>query len=132
MNSIDDSLRRWLLLDALGATVSAVSLGLILPALDDFIGMPRVALIPLALIAAVFALTSMAGALRLLELSPARHLKRIAFANLLYCLVTIGCLFAFSTELMLFDYLYFVGEVLLVMLLAMKELNLARNAKTKP
>lgn len=127
MSDVDDGLRRWLFLDGLGATVSAVSLGLILPVLDDFIGMPRVALIPLALIAAVFALTSMAGALKLLELSPARHLKRIAVANLLYCLVTIGYLFAFSTELMLLDYLYFMGEIVLVVLLSAKELKLARK-----
>jgi hypothetical protein len=126
----ESTLRRWLLLDGLGATVSAVSLGLILPALDDYFGMPRIALIPLALIAAVFALTSIAGALQLLAISPALHLRRIAFANLSYCLLTAACLAYYRHTLLAFDYVYFVGEILLVTFLSLKELQIARKTAT--
>lgn len=125
--STECTLRRWLLLDGLGATISAVSLGLILPALDNYFGMPRILLIPLALIAAVFALTSIAGALQLLAISPALHLRRIALANLSYCLLTATCLAYYRHTLLAFDYFYFVGEIMLVTFLSLKELQIARK-----
>lgn len=52
--------RPWLalLIDGIGATLSAFSLGVVLPALEPYVGMPRRVLFVLALVALVYAACS--------------------------------------------------------------------------
>jgi len=49
--------RPWLalLIDGIGATLSAFSLGVVLPALEPYVGMPRRVLFVLSLVALVYA-----------------------------------------------------------------------------
>jgi hypothetical protein len=113
-------IRKLLLLDALGAALSAVLLGLILPSLEGRFGMPEATLHLLALIAAIFALHGCLGGVLGRE-TPATWLRRIAIANVLYCALT-GVLVAWNYSLLtVYDLVYFPLEVLLILALVHAE-----------
>lgn len=117
--------RTLFLVDGVGALVTALLVGVVLPALGEYIGTPRPVLRALALAAAVFAAYSLTCA----AAQPTRwpgYLRGIALANAAYCLVTAAVLVRYSATIHLLDWLYFVGEIVLVGALVMLELRVAR------
>lgn len=119
-------LRTLLLADALGACLSAVLLGLVLPAFDERFGMPRQTLYGLALIAAVFALHGFLG-WRVSGPAPKVWLRRILFANILYCGLTAGMVAWHYPVLTSLDLLYFPAEIALILVLVRVEWQAIRN-----
>lgn len=119
--------RTLFLVDGVGALVTALTVGVVLPALGEYIGAPRPVLRALALTAAVFAAYSLTCA----ATQPTRwpgYLRGIALANAGYCLVTAAVLVRFAAALQLLDWLYFVGEIVVVGALVALELRVARAA----
>jgi FtsH-binding integral membrane protein len=119
--------RTLFLVDGVGALVTALVVGVVLPALGERIGMPRPVLRALALTAAVFAVYSLTCA----ATRPTRwpgYLRGIALANAGYCVVTAALLIRFNATLRVLDWLYFVGEIGVVCTLAAVELRVARAA----
>ena len=115
------------LVDGVGALVTALLVGAVLPTLREYIGMPRPMLRALALIAAVFAAYSLTCA----ATPPRRwpiYLRGIALANAAYCLVTAALLIRFAALLQVLDFLYFVGEIVVLSTLVALELRVARAA----
>lgn len=113
--------------DGVGALVTALLVGVVLPTLREHIAMPRPALRALALVALVLA----AYSLTCVVLRPSRwprYLRGIAMANAMYCVITAGCLLYFRARLALGDWIYFVGEIVVVSALVSLELRVARAA----
>lgn len=121
--------RTLFLVDGAGALVTALLVGVVLPALGDLIGMPRPVLQALALAAAVFAAYSLTCA----AVRPTRwpgYLRGIALANAGYCVITAAVLIRFAAVLHVLDWLYFVGEIVVVGALVTLELRVTRAATT--
>jgi FtsH-binding integral membrane protein len=121
--------RTLFLVDGAGALVTALTVGMVLPALGDYIGTPRPVLRALALTAAVFAAYSFTCA----ATRPTRwpgYLRGIALANAGYCVITAALLIRFGAALHVLDWLYFVGEIVVVGALVTVELRVARAATT--
>lgn len=119
--------RTLFLVDGAGALVTAVLVGVVLPTLGEHIGTPRPVLRALALTAAVFAAYSLTCA----ATRPARwpgYLRGIALANAGYCVVTATLLVQFTTALRALDWLYFVGEIVVMCALVTLELRVAGAA----
>lgn len=116
------------LIDGMGALVSAVLLGLVLTRLEMFFGLPKNVLYVLAGIALLLAVYSLSNAFMQLA-NPSKRLKLIAVANLLYCLLTIVLLLVFYPKLTMFDVLYFIGELLIILSLAFIELSAAAASR---
>lgn len=119
--------RTLFLVDGAGALVTALTIGVVLPALGEYIGTPRPVLRALALTAAVFAAYSLTCA----AIHPTRwpsYLQGIALANAGYCLVTAALLVRLRATLHALDWLYFVGEIVVVLALVTLELRVARAA----
>jgi FtsH-binding integral membrane protein len=119
--------RTLFLVDGAGALVTALIVGVVLPALGEHIGTPRPVLRALAITAAVFAAYSLTCA----ATQPTRwlgYLRGIALANAGYCLVTAAVLVRFAAALHVLDWLYFVGEIVVVGALVALELRVARAA----
>ncbi|MFV1884766.1 MAG: hypothetical protein ACMZ7B_09780 [Balneola sp.] len=110
------------LLDAVGASVSAFFLGVILPGFQPFFGMPNEVLYILASLACLFAIYSFACFFQEPENAPF-FLRIIALINLLYCGLTLVLVFYFSNVLTSFGIAYFVGEILLILALVGFELK---------
>lgn len=122
--------RTLFLVDGVGALVTALLVGVVLPALGEHIGTPRPVLRALALAAAVYAAYSLTCAVTRPTRWPG-DLRGIALANAGYCLVTAAVLIRFTAVLHVLDWLYFVGEIVVVGTLATLELRVARAATTE-
>jgi len=121
--------RALFLVDGAGALVTALTVGVVLPALGHYIGTPRPVLRALALAAAVFAAYSLTCA-AVLPTRWAGYLRGIALANAGYCVITALVLIRFAAALHVLDWLYFVGEIVVVGALVTLELRVARAAAT--
>jgi hypothetical protein len=118
------------LIDGIGALVSAILLGLVLTRLEAFFGLPKNVLYVLSGIAVLLAVYSLAHAfMRTFDTSV--RLKLIAVANLFYCVLTVVLLIAFYQQMTVYDLLYFVGELLIILSLAYFELKAAAVSRKK-
>ncbi|MEO1260508.1 MAG: hypothetical protein AAFZ15_17055 [Bacteroidota bacterium] len=116
--------KKLFLIDGIGALLSAFLLGAIWTRFENIFGMPRSALYILALLPCFFAIYDFICYFKIKEnWSP--FLKVIAFANLLYCLISIGFLFNHYQQLTVLGLIYFFLELLIVILLAGIELKMA-------
>ena len=111
--------------DGVGALTTALLAGVALPVFDGHIGMPRPVLRALALTAAAFAAYSLTCAATRPARWP-RYLRGIAVANAGYCLATAALLVRARAALYVLDWLYFLGEILVIGALVTFELRVAR------
>lgn len=116
--------RQMLLIDSIGAMISALLLGGILVTFEPFFGMPATILYPLAGVALIFAIYSQLTYKAQLK-DHAPFLRGIAIANMLYCCVTAGLVIAYLDALTIWGIGYFVIEIVLVVGLAIFELKTA-------
>lgn len=114
-----------LLLDGLGALVTACSVGLLLPALDPWIGVPAGALHALGAVAMALAIVSLSR--HFTKRTTPGALRFIAVANLSYCGITACLLVWLWPAPTVWALAYFGGEIAIVALLASRELALAKQ-----
>lgn len=118
--------RNLFLIDFIGATIAALMLGLVVPALNEYINMPLPALYWLAIFAVFFAVYSLCCFL----IKPKNwiaFLKLIACLNLSYCVAILVLVIVYSDQLTLIGFIYFSFDILIVGSLALKELKAAKN-----
>lgn len=112
--------RKLFLIDSLGALLSALLYGVVLANLESVFGMPPKILYGLSFMAGLYAIYSgICYFLNLKNWQP--FLKIIALANLFHCHLTIGLVFFHFQKITLLGLLYFVGELILVVSLAIIE-----------
>jgi hypothetical protein len=117
--------RRAFVVDGLGALVSTLALGGLLPLFADELGTTRSALYTLAAFPLLYAVFDLACVL----LRPARWraaLRVVAVANTVYPLISVGVLASNGVELSMLGSVYFVQEIAIVWALAALELHVAR------
>lgn len=117
--------RTFFLIDAVGALLSALMLGLVLTQLEHVFGMPRRLLQPLAIIAVIFAGYS-AACYWVRPNNWKLFLRIIATANLLYCCLTAGLVISVFPQISTFGWVYFISEIAIIVVLAIAELSKAR------
>lgn len=113
------------LYDALGATVSIIGL-LLIYYYEEFFGMPKRIVSMFTYIAFMMATYSFVCYF----MSPKnwkRHLKRISVINILYCLLTIYLLNEYSNQITTLGFLYFTGEILIVLFLSFYEIRISNK-----
>lgn len=116
------TVRQLFLIDALGAVLTAVMLGVLLPALEPHFGMPRRVLVPLSAVALGFAVYSATCHRRAAR---ARWMLVIATANALYCLGTLSLVLHFRASLTWLGVAYFLGEAVVILSLVVVEMRVA-------
>lgn len=116
--------RKLFLLDGTGALVSAISLGLVLPLLQEYIGLPVGTLRMLGVLALCYALWSLACYFFLPEKWPG-FMKIISLANLSHCVLTAVLLLLGWENVQPLGWLYFGVEMAIVLPLAWWEWKVA-------
>lgn len=109
------------LTDSIGAFLTAIMLGLILPIYQEHIGMPQFAMRTLAAIASIYCLFSFYHFINF----PAKWkipMRLIALANLIYCCLTIGAIMYFLPQMQLLGLVYFFAEIAVIVFLAFRQL----------
>lgn len=125
------NIKKLLLVDSLGALLSAFMLGIILAHFHDLFGMPPKVLYPLSFIAILFALHSFYCYFRAAKTWKI-SLKIIALANLMYGCITAVLVIYLYQQLTALGIAYFGTELLIIIGLAIVELKTsARFSETK-
>jgi hypothetical protein len=119
------TVERLFLLDGLGAAVTAILLGALLTNFEPWFGMPKRFLIPLAFVAACFAVYSFTCHVR--GAGP-RWLLGIAVANSLYCVCTASLVVWLYGSLTWLGVAHFLGEIVVVSTLVIVEVRVAARA----
>ena len=114
------------LIDGLGALLSALLLGVVLVRLEGCFGIPPPTLYLLAVFPCCFAAYDY-YCYSNAEQHCKIQLTRIATANLLYCCLSIGLAIYHSNTLTLWGWSYLLGELIIVITLAIIELRVAQN-----
>lgn len=110
------------LIDSLGGLLSAFMLGFVLVKFESSVGMSRSILYFLSGIALVFSVYSFVCFLLKIKKWQI-YLKIIAIANLLYCCLTLILLVYWYEKLTILGLIYFVIEIIIVVVLAIIELK---------
>jgi hypothetical protein len=124
MNSMLLNSKKIFLVDCSGALLSAFLLGVVLVKFESAFGMPREIVYFLSFIACIFAAYSFTNYLVAKEKWRA-NLKLIAYANLLYCALTLSLVFYYKETLTDLGLIYFVCEAGIILTLATLELKTA-------
>ncbi len=114
------------LVDGIGALLTLVFLSILLPAIRQLIGIPLKALHFLAIIAIVLLLYSTVC----FFLNPLKYeffVKIIAFANLIYCFITVGAVIFYYDQMTLWGFFYFGLEAFIILILVALEFRVVSN-----
>lgn len=112
------------LIDGLGAFLTAFMLGVVLYKYNYIVGIPKNILQLLAIIPISYAIYSISCSFLKIE-NWRPYLKRIAVANILYCLITFSLIIFLFQKLTLLGILYFIGEIIIIMSLVYIEFKKA-------
>jgi hypothetical protein len=116
--------KKLLLLDGIGALLTAALLYFLLGRFDQLFGMPKKELDVLAIIGLACAVYSF-SCYFLLTRKWRSYLTIIAFINILYCIGTIILLQHYYRQLTVYGILYFCCEILVITILVYTELKTA-------
>lgn len=127
-NTLIANPKKLFLVDGFGGLFSALLLGVVLVYFKGSFGMSPSVLYPLSITACIFAAYSFTCYLLIKE-NPRTYLKVVAYANLLYCCVTLVLSLYFYNGLTSLGLLYFIAEIGVIITLAVVELKAAYNTK---
>lgn len=119
-----------LLLDGVGALITAVNVGVVLPLFQPWFGLPTAILQALGAAATLLAVFSLSR--YFLDQGTPTALRIIAVANLSYGCVTAVLLVLYAEVATWLSDLYFVGEIGVVTVLSGRELQLAARLSATP
>jgi len=120
------NVRQLLLIDGVGALLSAFLLGVVLVKYEVTFGIPVKSLYLLAAIPIFFALYDFTCYLSKSK-KTARLLQIIASANLVYCLISLALAWSHRETITLWGWGYLIAEVLIVVALAIIEFKTAKR-----
>lgn len=126
ISEVKKRIRGVFLVDAIGAVISAIFLGIVLPIFPEYFAMPLKTLYYLAGLAILFSIYS-----SICALFPPNNYKLfiycIAMVNSSYCLLTFSLFVYFFKELKSLDLIYFMGEIAILLILIRWEFKKARG-----
>ncbi len=130
INSFSRKPRTLFLIDGLGVALTVFSLFFVLRNYYDYFGIPTNILTYLSVIGLVYCASSI-SCYFLLKDYWAPYLTIIASSNFLYCILTITFLHSYYNDLTQIGLIYFLCEILIIILLAYIELRVANMLITK-
>jgi len=123
----DKGFKKLFLIDGLGALVSAFVLAVILVKFEHYFGIPIKALYFLAGVAIIFAIYD--GYCYFIAKQVTKgHLLLIAYANLSYCLLSLGVGIYHRSSLSLLAWLFIAGELAIISTIAWIEIRATKTA----
>jgi hypothetical protein len=124
--------RNLFLVDGFGAALTAIMIGLVMPALPQLFIVPTSICYGLAAVAMLFALYSFVCAV-LLHSSFRWYFLAIGVANLAYCIATACVVCIYFQQFTLYANLYFLLEIVVIISLVIIELKVVFNLnKVRP
>ena len=122
--------KKLFLMDALGAMISAVLLGIVLVKLEDVFGIPRKTLYFLAGLPILFTVYDLI-CLTKDKSNVGPFLKVIGIVNIVYCCISIGTTVYHFKTITIFGYLYIIIEVIITFSLALFEYKIGNKVSKR-
>lgn len=119
-----------ILVDGIGACLSAMFLFLLLVPLQPYFGLPVDQLYVLGIIAACLMVFSL-SCYFLKPLNRSLFLRAVIIANSVYACITSATLFINSDQLTTWGFLYFIGEIIVLVILVNIEIKVAASDSFK-
>ena len=116
------------LLDGVGAVLSALLLGIVLPAIQPWLGVPLRMLYGLALLPVVYAIYSF-GCYAFADHRNPRWLLGIMSANAAYCVLTMSLLVVHAADLTLLGFVYFACDAVVILAVVTLEWSVLRRVR---
>lgn len=116
------------LIDGIGALVSAILLGVFLVKFEHLFGIPTRTLYLLAAIPCFFVLYDLYSYLKI-DKRVSLFLKIIAYANILYCILSLVLAICHMDKITILGWIYIIGEVLIILGIALFEIKVARQVE---
>ncbi len=117
--------KKLFLIDGWGALLSAFLLGIVLVKFEWFFGIPKSTLYFLASLPCFFAIYDFYCFYKV-DKNLGRFLQGIAIMNLLYACLSLGLAFYHREEITMYGWMYIIGEILIIVVLAIYELKVAK------
>jgi len=118
-----------LLVDGVGAFLTAFLLITVLKTFNEYFGMPQKTLSILSILALILAIYSF-SCFAFSDNNSQKFLKPIIVANLTYCILTLGLVIYFYKKLTILGLTYFGGEILIIGGLVYIELKTLETSRT--
>ena len=118
------------LVDGMGAVLTAILLGLVLPRYESFFGIPSHMLNVLATIPVLY-LSIDIYAFYKSEVYMAKLLRIVARLNFLYCILSLGMALLHFQNIQIWGWIYIVIEFIIIVLLARFEMSIANQLVDK-
>ncbi len=115
-------IKKLLLVDGIGAMISAILLAGIVANNESIFGMPKQIVLILVVPPVLYATYSF-GIYLFVHKNHGKYLKTIAIANLAYCALSMGYVYYYFDYLTALGLVYFIGEVLIIFTLVCIELK---------
>lgn len=119
--------KRLFLLDGIGALISALFLGMILPAYANLVGLPIYLMKFLASLALVLCIYSLACYFLLPKLDVKQNseyipnIKIMIYSNITYVILTVGLIIYHYKKVKIYGMIYFLGEIITMMFIIVLE-----------
>ncbi len=118
------------ILDAVGALISAACLGIVLPMMQNWVGLPVTTLYFLSMFPMLFAVYSLSCFYYVDHANP-KWLNIISTLNTLYCILTFSILCFHWNDVQNFGALYFISEIIIVLWVVAVERKIIIQLKEK-
>lgn len=129
LNNLTNNPKQIFLIDSIGAILTASILFSIAIGFPAFLGMPAHILFLLAAIAVTFAVYSFC-CFYFKSINWRRYLMAIMIANTTYVVATGGLVYHFYNSITLWGLLYFIGEILVIMVLLLFEFKVLTKSRS--
>ncbi len=123
---LNDNPKKLFQIDGFGAIISAILLGIVLVKLEYLFGIPKPTLYFLASLPCIFAVYDFYCYLKI-DNNLGSFLKIIAFANLIYCCLSIGLAIYHREDISNLGWIYILTEIAIVSGLSLIELKVAKR-----
>ncbi len=130
INQLASEPKRIFLLDGFGALVSAFFLGIVLVKFESYFGMPKKELYYLAGAACLFFIYDLVCYYKA-KSNWRRFVKGIAWINLMYCFVSLGLVIFNQEKITALGYVYFVIEIMILIVMINIEFKAASSSLEK-
>ncbi|PQJ69644.1 hypothetical protein BTO14_16765 [Polaribacter butkevichii] len=134
LNELKTNPKRFFLIDAFGALLTAISLFGILAQLEPYFGMPKKTLYLLSGIAFCLFIYSI-SCNKFIKLNCIPYLRILIISNIIYSLISLGLLIKYSEKITELGWVYFILELLIIGIIVIAEyklyLNQVRKLNTK-
>ncbi len=116
------------LIDGLGAMLTTLLLFVVLRNFNEYFGVPKTILTFLSAISTCFCLYS-TTCFFFLKANWTPFIRVISYANLLYCVLTVGLVITYNSVISTLGIVYFLVEIIIICLLVYIELKVATAVK---